>query len=122
MKKYVQVFVCFLVGVMPIFGQAPFQKAMVNQGTLTITPGAVVSTSYDFDNTASGVVKNDGTTYYYGNFNNDNLYYHTDQSPTSQAIFTPLEGTGSQQITGGKSSDFYDVVFDNPTPIKGTNL
>ena len=123
MKKYVQVFVCFLVGVMPIFGQAPFQKAMVNQGTLTITPDAVVSTSYDFDNMASGVVKNDGTTYYYGNFNNDNLYYHTDQSPTSQAIFTPFGGTsGAQQITGEKPSDFYDVVFDNPTPVKGFDV
>ncbi|EHQ43562.1 gliding motility-associated C-terminal domain-containing protein [Myroides odoratus] len=123
MKKYVQVFVCFLVGVMPIFGQAPFQKAMVNQGTLTITPAAVVSTSYDFDNTASGVIKNDGTTYYYGNFNNDNLYYYNDQLPTAQAIFTPLEGTqGAQQITGDKPTDFYDVVFDNPTPIMGFDV
>ena len=123
MKKYVQVFVCFLVGVLPIFGQTPFQKTMVNQGTLTISPEAVVSTSYDFDNTASGIVKNDGTTYYYSDFNNDNLYYHNEQSPTAQAIFTPLEvNQGYQQISGASPSDFYDVILNNPTSIMGFDL
>lgn len=123
MKKYVQVFVCFLVGVLPFFGQTPFQKTMVNQGTLTISPEAIVSTSYDFNNTASGIVKNDGTTYYYSDFNNDNVYYFSHQSPTAQAIFTPLESRqGHQKILGSSPSEFYQVVLNNPTSTMGFDL
>lgn len=123
MKKYVQVFVCFLVGVLPILGQAPFQNTMINQGVLTISSEAVVSTSYDFDNTATGQVNSDGTIYYYSHFNNDNLYYYSNPSPTAKAIFTPLEfQSGHQQISGNRPSDFYHIVLDNPTPIMGFDL
>ncbi|WP_410880813.1 gliding motility-associated C-terminal domain-containing protein [Myroides sp. DW712] len=122
MKKYVQVFVCFLVGVLPILGQAPFQNTMVNQGLLIITPEALISTSYDFNNTDTGIVKNDGTTYYYRDFNNDNLYYHSNQTK-AQAIFTPLDAQqGHQLISGSRPSDFYDVVLNNPTAIRGFDL
>lgn len=122
MKKYVQVFVCFLVGVLPMFGQAPFQNTLVNQGLLIITPEALVSTSYDFNNTNTGIVKNDGTTYYYCDFNNDNLYYHSNQTK-AQAIFTPLDAQqGHQLISGSSPSDFYHVVLNNSTPSRGFDL
>ena len=124
MIKYVQVFVCFLVGVLPSFGQAPYQNALVNHGTLTISPDAVVSTSYEFDNTTSGVVKNDGTTYYYSNFNNDNLYYTSAGSTTAHAVFTSLEAgkEGIQKISGAQPSEFYRVTLNNPTPVTAFDL
>lgn len=123
MKKYVQLFVCFLVGVLPIFGQSPYQTTLVNHGVLTISKDAVVSTSYDFDNTPNGVVQNDGTTYYYGDFNNDNLYYPSVQSKTAHAVFTLLDNKGLyQNISGSKPSEFYDVTLNNSTPIMGFDL
>lgn len=123
MKKYIQVLVCFLVGVMPIFGQAPYQNSFVNQGILTLSKDAVVSTSYDFDNKEGGVVKSDGTTYYYGNFNNDNLYYPSDNVKSGKAIFTLLEeNEGTQYLTGTQPTYFYDVVLNNPTAIRAFDL
>ncbi len=124
MKRYLQLFVCFLVGALPVIGQSPYQNTMVNQGTLTISKEAVVSTSYDFDNKESGVVQSDGATYYYRNFNNDNLYYPSTGSTSAHAVFTPLEEgeEGVQLISGSKPSEFYRVTLNNPTPVKGFDL
>ncbi|WP_267740668.1 gliding motility-associated C-terminal domain-containing protein [Myroides injenensis] len=88
-------------------------KVMVNQGTISVAEGGLMSTIYDFDNGASGVVKNDGTVYYYSNFNNDNLYYHSKGAKESTAIFTRYEDKGKQLISGSKPSEFYKVVLDN---------
>ncbi|WP_413512171.1 gliding motility-associated C-terminal domain-containing protein [Myroides odoratus] len=123
MKKYVQVLVFFLVGVMPILGQAPYQNSFVNQGSLTISKDALVSTSYDFDNQVEGVVQSDGTTYYYGNFNNDNLYYPSANAKSGKAIFTLLEESQRvQHLTGSRPSEFYDVVLNNPTGVLAFDL
>lgn len=123
MKKYVQVFVCFLVGVLPGFGQAPYQNTLVNHGTLTISKDAVVSTTYDFDNTPTGVVQTDGSTYYYSHFNNDNLYYPSTGGTTAQAIFTSYENEiKPQKISGEKPAEFYSVILDNPTPVMAFDL
>ncbi|MGG5506929.1 MULTISPECIES: gliding motility-associated C-terminal domain-containing protein [unclassified Myroides] len=123
MKKKIELFVCFLVGALPSFGQAPYQNTLVNQGTLSISKDAVVSTSYDFDNTSTGVVQSDGATYYYRNFNNDNLYYPSTGVTTAHAVFMPLDGDPKQQqISGSKPSEFYRVTLNNPTPDMGFDL
>ncbi|MCC9043816.1 gliding motility-associated C-terminal domain-containing protein [Myroides sp. M-43] len=96
--------------------QAKKDQVMVNQGKISVAEGGVMSTIYDFDNTKEGYVKNDGTVYYYSNFNNDNLYEHSANSKSSKAVFTPFEqATGAQAITGSQPSNFFDVVLDNPT-------
>ncbi|MDM1346810.1 gliding motility-associated C-terminal domain-containing protein [Myroides marinus] len=96
--------------------QAKKDQVMVNQGKISVAEGGVMSTIYDFDNTAEGYVKNDGTVYYYSNFNNDNIYDHSTNAKGSKAVFTHFEnGTGAQNITGNQLSNFYDVVLDNST-------
>ncbi|MDM1405413.1 gliding motility-associated C-terminal domain-containing protein [Myroides marinus] len=96
--------------------QAKKDQVMVNQGKISVAEGGVMSTIYDFDNTAEGYVKNDGTVYYYSNFNNDNIYDHSKAAKGSKAVFTHFEnGTGAQNITGNQLSNFYDVVLDNST-------
>ncbi|MCC9041285.1 gliding motility-associated C-terminal domain-containing protein [Myroides sp. M-43] len=96
--------------------QAKKDQVMVNQGKISVAEGGVMSTIYDFDNTKEGYVKNDGTVYYYSNFNNDNLYEHSTNAKGSKVVFTPFEqATGGQAITGSQPSNFFDVVLDNPT-------
>ncbi|KZE74749.1 hypothetical protein AV926_17605, partial [Myroides marinus] len=96
--------------------QAKKDQVMVNQGKISVAEGGVMSTIYDFDNTSEGYVKNDGTVYYYSNFNNDNIYDHSNNAKGSKAVFTHFEnGTGAQNITGNQLSNFYDVVLDNST-------
>ncbi|AJH15030.1 gliding motility-associated C-terminal domain-containing protein [Myroides profundi] len=96
--------------------QAKKDQVMVNQGKISIAEGGVMSTIYDFDNTKEGYVKNDGTVYYYSNFNNDNIYDHSTNAKGSKAVFTPFEeAKGTQHITGSQPSNFFNVVLDNPT-------
>ncbi|MDM1384181.1 gliding motility-associated C-terminal domain-containing protein [Myroides marinus] len=96
--------------------QAKKDQVMVNQGKISVAEGGVMSTIYDFDNTAEGYVKNDGTVYYYSNFNNDNIYDHSNNVKSSKAVFTHFENsTGVQHITGDKLSNFYDVELNNTT-------
>lgn len=96
--------------------QAKKDQVMVNQGKISIAEGGVMSTIYDFDNAKEGYVKNDGTVYYYNNFNNDNIYDHSTSAKGSKAVFTPFEeAKGAQHITGSQPSNFFDVVLDNST-------
>lgn len=94
--------------------KAKKEQVLLNEGIISIAEGGVLSTIYDFDNTKGGNVKNDGTAYYYSNFNNDNLYYHSEGAKESKAIFTRYEDEkGRQVISGSKPTEFFDVVLDN---------
>lgn len=89
-------------------------QVLLNEGIISIAEGGVLSTIYDFDNTKGGNVINDGTAYYYSNFNNDDLYYHSDGAKESKAIFTRYEDEkGKQVISGKRPTEFFDVVLDN---------
>lgn len=98
-----------------IFAQLNEQnQVFLNNGIISIGEGGMLSTVYDFDNTEEGVLKNDGTVYYYNNFNNDNLYYHSNTAKESTAIFTRYEDEkGKQIISGTKPSQFFDVILSN---------
>ncbi|WP_121967440.1 gliding motility-associated C-terminal domain-containing protein [Myroides sp. N17-2] len=104
-----------LLFVVPLMAQQAKQdQVLVNKGKLSIAEGGVMSTLYDFNNSEFGVVENNGSVYYYNNFNNDNLYYHKDNATKSKAVFTKYEQQkGKQTISGNKPSDFYNVVLDN---------
>lgn len=113
---------CFTV--LGVMGQenVPAPK-MVNQGVMSVADGGLMSTIYAFDNTSTGNVTQDGTVYYYHNFNNDNLYSHSKNADGSKAIFTPYEQrTGTQIISGESISEFNHVVLNNPMPIMAFDL
>lgn len=82
----------------------------VNIGELTILPNTQISSLYDFNNTFSGNVFNDGEFFLYENFNNDGLF-------TFDSAFngiTRFEGSSSsQKITGSMISELNNVLFKN---------
>lgn len=96
------------------FGQSPSKEVIINEGLFSVSEEGIFSTTHDFSNRETGTVKTDGSTYYYSNFNNDNLYYHDDNKTTAKAVFTRLDSEkGKQVITGKEPSNFYDVVLNN---------
>lgn len=80
----------------------------VNQGELYITPGTQFSTVGNLQNTPSGTLINDGDAYIYANFNNDGVVDHLGEQGNTRFI-----GRNVQQLSGGNTSYFYNVVFDN---------
>ncbi len=96
------------------FGQSPSKEVIVNEGLLSVSEEGILSTTHDFSNQKTGTVKTDGSTYYYSNFHNDNLYYHDDKKSTAKAVFTRFNSDKGKQIISGKEpSFFYDVILDN---------
>lgn len=87
----------------------------VNTGEMSILPGTVVSTRFDFGNTPTATFTNDGEFYVFGNFNNDGLVSFT----PGQRGYTIFKGNVAQSISGSAPSDyfkFYDVLFNNESP------
>lgn len=116
MKKNGSISLIFAVSIVGgnSFGQTPSSKVIVNEGLFSVSKDGILSTTHDFSNQETGTVKTDGSTYYYGNFNNDNLYYHTDDLQTAKAVFTQHDGVeGKQVISGKQPTNFYDLVLAN---------
>ncbi|RYY47816.1 MAG: gliding motility-associated C-terminal domain-containing protein [Chitinophagaceae bacterium] len=83
----------------------------VNQGTLVVMPGTIMSTVSDFNNTPTGDLVNDGEVYVYANFNNDGLVTFT-PGPAADG-YTRFQGSAVQTISGSEPSEFKDVLFFN---------
>ena len=83
----------------------------VNQGTMAVMPGTVVSTLSDFDNRETGDFVNDGEFYVYAHFNNDGLVTFT-PGPLAEG-YTRFQGSAVQKISGTSPSEFQDVLFYN---------
>lgn len=86
------------------------EPVMVNQGQLYILPSTLVSTQFDFDNKASGVIFNDGEFQFYKNYNNDGLFTHSTNKTTGYTVF---QGIQPQMIEGSQPSKHFDVLFNN---------
>lgn len=107
------------LGLSPFMGLAQ----TVNQGILTVLPDTEVSTIYSFSNEKGAAVTNDGSFYFYSDFNNEGLYSFDEKRKSSYAVFQPYEGTGAaQHLTGKVPSEFYDVLFNNPTAERAFEL
>lgn len=86
------------------------EPIMVNHGQLYILPSTLVSTQFDFDNKASGVIFNDGEFQFYKNYNNDGLFTHSTNQTTGYTVF---QGSQPQMIAGSQPSKHFDVLFNN---------
>src|SRR5690554_2277718 len=97
-----------------VLGEASYaqttEPVTVNQGQLYILPNTLVSTQFDFDNTSSGVIFNDGEFQFYRNYNNDGLFTHSSNQTTGYTVF---QGSQPQLISGSQSSKHFDVLFHN---------
>ncbi|MGG5508309.1 MULTISPECIES: gliding motility-associated C-terminal domain-containing protein [unclassified Myroides] len=99
------------------------KESFVNQGQISVATGGVISTLYDFDNQKGAKVSNDGSVYYYRDFNNDGYYSFTTDRKTGKAIFTRYENeTGSQLISGSELSEFHDIELNNGTKTMAFDL
>lgn len=84
----------------------------VNTGEVTILPNTIMSTLAPFDNKDSGVLVNDGEFYLYSHFNNDGIVTFTSGLTSG---YTRFQGQIPQKIEGSVPSDFYDILFNNPS-------
>lgn len=98
-----------LVTALLLLSAVPLLAQTVNTGGLYVMPNTQFSTVGNFDNTASGSFINDGVTTVLGNFNNNGI---VDFTPGDAGV-TKFQGTNVQKITGGNTSYFYDVLFNN---------
>lgn len=90
-----------------------------NTGEVTILPNTIMSTLFPFDNTETGTFVNDGELYLYSHFNNDGLVSFT---PGLNSGYTRFQGSLNQKIEGTVPADFYDVIFNNPSPQPAFHL
>lgn len=117
MKKHI--YKVLFVLCIPVLGMAQ----TVNQGILTVLPETDISTVESFSNEKDAAVKNDGSFYFYAHFNNDGLYSFDSQRKSSYAVFQPYEAElKPQQVTGEAPSEFYDVLFNNPSGARAFEL
>ena len=110
MKKIFKSIHLLFLGLGSIAYAQTAEPVTVNLGQLYIKPNTLISTQFDFDNTASGVVFNDGEFQFYKNYNNDGLFTHTTNQTTGYTVF---QGNQTQQISGSQSSKHFDVLFHN---------
>ncbi len=87
------------------------ENVTINTGLFSTRNGTEVSTYFDFINTSSGDIINDGSFHFYGNYLNDGLFSYSTNSTTGYVVF---EGKGDavQKISGNSPSFFYDVLFN----------
>ena len=59
----------------------------VNKGLFSTRNGTEVSTKFDFVNTSSGNVINDGSMHFYGDYTNEGLFSYTTHGTTGYVVF-----------------------------------
>ncbi len=83
---------------------------VVNKGLMSVSPGTLISTHFDFENTKDGEVFNDGSFQFFKNYQNDGLFTYKSTRKTGTTLFT---GKSLQLIAGSQSSKHYNVLFNN---------
>ncbi|WP_158962867.1 gliding motility-associated C-terminal domain-containing protein [Myroides fluvii] len=86
---------------------------LVNTGLFIVRPETILSTRFDFTNTASGSFVNDGSAYYYKDFANDGYYGISSSLKSSSTYFILSNATQAKRISGNNLASFYNVEFDS---------
>jgi hypothetical protein len=90
------------------------QQAEYNMGNSWVHPSTLKQTGMNFTNTSAGVLLNNGTIWYVGDFhNNGTVDYNT--SMAIQPGLSRFEGTSAKVISGNGSTRFYRVWFSAPS-------
>lgn len=121
MNRYIKYKICaglFLVGISAYTQEI---GVVVNVGDIYISPNTEVTALKGFDNTASGVLYNDGDLYLQDYLKNNGLFSFNQSHKTGYTIF---EGTSldSQLIDGSKPIEFLDVLFNKNNAASGFEL
>lgn len=107
MKKQIYITFCSLLLLME-YGYAQ----LVNLGDLSISNDTEVSVLENFQNESTGNIINDGSIYFYQNYNNSGQFSYTVGNPNGAVLFV---GSNLQEIWSPSMSLFYNVIFNNPT-------
>lgn len=106
--------------------QNPEHQIVVNTGVMFVSPNETLSTHFDFSNTEGGKVVNDGTVYFFRNFNNDGHFTFSKQNRDGNkgtAVFSRyMNEEGVQLISGNALTEFFNVELNNKTPLKAFDL
>ena len=114
--------ICSMIPMLTLmFGEGIYAQSntMVNSGELYILPNTLISTQFDFDNKASGIIFNDGEFQFYKNYKNDGLFTHSTNKTTGYSVF---QGMQVQTISGSQPSKHFDVLFNNASAQSSFNL
>ncbi|MGG6231478.1 gliding motility-associated C-terminal domain-containing protein [Tenacibaculum sp. SDUM215027] len=112
MKKNIlsSIIVCFVIAV---------KAQTINIGTLYISENTLVSIHDDIQIKDYGAITNDGDLYLFKNFTNNGKFKFSNNKETG---YTSFVGNDKQFITGGGTSSFMFVEFDNETTDLAFNL
>ncbi|WP_082711042.1 gliding motility-associated C-terminal domain-containing protein [Myroides odoratus] len=94
---------------------------ITNIGTMSIQPQTKVSTYFNFVNTASGNVFNDGEFYFHDDYENDGLFAFSSTQRTGKVVFEG-DNKSIQNISGDSPSIFYNVIFNKSGDDYSFNL
>lgn len=106
-----------LIALLGVNGYA--QSVFVNQGEMGVAPNTLVSAHFQFNNTPTGKVINNGKFHFYRDYHNDGIFSFNDvlvPQGTPSVFYQGRSETNLtpniQDITGSAESHFYNVVFD----------
>ncbi|MBW3520371.1 gliding motility-associated C-terminal domain-containing protein [Flavobacterium sp. NKUCC04_CG] len=116
--KYKIYTVCLIAG---ISVHAQEVGMMVNVGDVYISPQTELSIIQGFDNTATGILYNDGDLFLQDYLKNNGLFTFNQANKTGYTIFEGT-GNGKQLISGDKPIAFMDVLFNKTTANTGFDL
>ncbi|WP_413512533.1 gliding motility-associated C-terminal domain-containing protein [Myroides odoratus] len=114
-QHYLKITFLLLVSVHGLsYGQDGSDNApLVNTGLFSVRSETILSTRFDFINTATGDFVNDGSVYYYEDFTNDGQYGITTTKKTSSTYFVLNNSSFAKQIKGKGLTSLYNVEFDS---------
>ncbi|WP_430614900.1 gliding motility-associated C-terminal domain-containing protein [Flavobacterium sp. JP2137] len=96
---------------------------MTNEGMLSISPKTEVATLFDFQNHKNATVSNDGTIYFYSDFQNEGLFTFDSDKKSSYAVFQTYNGQAkNQRLSGMAPTYFYDILFNDQSGTSGFDL
>jgi len=108
MKKNNIYILFLLLTLIPVLVQA--QQAEYNFGNNWVHPEALKFTGMDFVNTSSGILMNNGSVWYSGNFTNNGMVGF-DNSLVVNPGQTMFAGDSLQHIAGSGTTRFYSLMF-----------
>ncbi|MGG5506843.1 MULTISPECIES: gliding motility-associated C-terminal domain-containing protein [unclassified Myroides] len=102
------------------------QNIVVNTGVMFVAPDQTIATHFDFSNTEKGRVVNDGTVFFFQNFNNDGQFSFSKQGKKAQnstVVFRrESQEEGEQLISGNAITEFFDLELSSKTPVVAFDL
>ncbi len=111
-KNYVLYLLTMLLGCINNVQIRAQENNFQNNGILQIEKNTVVGSYSNFNNSDEGNVKNDGESYYFGNFTNQGIYDYNRTKKSGKVLFITTKEK-DKKIQGDNAIVLNHVEFDN---------